>query len=389
MATKSKLTPKRFGDLRAWLAREDLADPQNYRKLLAFLERARQADPVVFDEQWHPYIRRATPALPPFAETFSFDEAEALYALLPCHTMEVRLYEEMTLRGEALGALLAASPALERVRSLTLHNQGLGDDGLRALAAAAIFPPLEILAIEEEREATWAGYEAVLSRPPLQTSLKKLVVWGGRWGAEGAAAFARLAPLRKLKLLQLADLGLDATAAEALATCDALRRADHLHIGFNPLGDAGVAALAPATGHLKEVCFGDAGMSVEGLRALIAAEGLARASWLMLWRNPLGDAVAEALASADLPRAREVNLDDCQLTTAGVLALLDAPWFATIKALSVSMNPIDDTLIHALLARGELPGKATLAMRDCPPMTDAARDALSRSPLAGRVLVRW
>lgn len=174
-----------------------------------------------------------------------------------------------------------------------------------------------------------------------------------------AAAVTRIAELPELRGVQrcfLAGNLLDPSAVEVLAGSALFQDLQVLDLRFNPLGDAGVAALADANLEtLEELYLADAEVGDVGVTALAAAS-LPRLRVLGLGdhttEQPAWDfsgldhqptdfelgrlisAVAvSALARSPLVALRELDLCTTALYDVGIEALLAAPWVTALTHL--------------------------------------------------------
>lgn len=173
---------------------------------------------------------------------------------------------------------VAASTHLIRLSAITFSSAGLGDLGLRSLAAN-----------------------------PAAVGLRQLAV---RWDAvsdTGGDALADSPHLAGLERLDLFGNRLDSHAVRRLTHSPLLARLTGLDLGANPLGDAGagVLASAPPRERLTALGLAHCGLGVAGLRVLMTGSGLPAVTELDLSENPLGDAGAAVLAAA--PRSSRLT----------------------------------------------------------------------------------
>lgn len=127
--------------------------------------------------------------------------------------------------------------------------------------------------------------------------------------------------------LSLWDRGLGDEEAALLARCDALCELTSLDLGWNRIGPA-------------------------GLRALIASPVLSRLERLNLYHNDVLDEGVRALASADLPRLRHLNVCRNGLTAHAAHAIADA--MPALHGLHAGCNELGDDGVAALATMPQL-----------------------------------
>jgi uncharacterized protein (TIGR02996 family) len=255
------------------------------------------------------------------------------------------------------GALLDlfASPHLERLEVLWLAGD-LTPADIEAMARCRALDRLSELHLLGDQEKT--PVDAVL-RSPLAASLHTLVLWsvsidpetlvgltglrslelcGARFGAEGAALFARKAPrLVSLKLLRC-DVGKKKGLA-ALARSSALAGLETLML-FGMFAGKEVGPLLDAIElpELRTLALGGA-VRTEGARALAnAATKFAGLRALSLHSANIRDDGARALAGAHFPRLESLNLTLNGIGHEGMAALSGGPLLNTVRRLSLRNN---------------------------------------------------
>lgn len=117
--------------------------------------------------------------------------------------------------GRTGAELLANSPNVRRLESLTLTNCGLGDPGLRALIGS-----------------------------PHLAGLRELRVASNGLTAEAVRALHEARHLRRLRVLDLYNNYLDDDGARALSLCLAVDRLTRLDLGLNRIHPSGAESLA-------------------------------------------------------------------------------------------------------------------------------------------------
>lgn len=102
----------------------------------------------------------------------------------------------------------------------------------------------------------------------------------------------------------------------------------------------------------NEWASGDDLYPVEPVRALVGASGrLIRLDELEIGGWVLSDAHAELLAAADFPALRSLDLGHNELSDAGVVALLAAPYVRRLARIRLDNNPIGDQAAFELADR--------------------------------------
>jgi hypothetical protein len=223
------------------------------------------------------------------------------------------------------GARLAAANPFPRLRQYQMSESELGDAGLAGLLDGPAFGQLEEVYLHRCGVET-GGAEVLGNSPGLAgitklslpnqplpveavravtagrfwPNLRELVLWSCELGDEGAAALDAAGPtqLRVLKLSgnQIAPLGLRTLAAGPI-----LRTVEVLDLGSNFIWDSGARTLAaaPHLGNLRRLHLGCCGIGPAGAKALASCPSLSGLRWLTLHSNSiLADG---ALALADSP----------------------------------------------------------------------------------------
>jgi Leucine-rich repeat (LRR) protein len=86
--------------------------------------------------------------------------------------------------------------------------------------------------------------------------------------------------------------------------------------------------------------------------ALLAGLSGGSIAQLFLRSNGLDDTSAAALAAADLPALRTLDLSNNQLTNVGLAALLEAPWITQLEVLDISNCLVDADMRQRAAASG-------------------------------------
>lgn len=160
---------------------------------------------------------------------------------------------------------LTAAEGLDRVTRLVLSNNQFTPAGMSALAASGAFPALEELALE------WCelGDEGLIALAAGEGfTLKTLHLQQNGIGDEGIRALADASVMAGLATLSLDDNRIG--DAGTLAVAERLSALEWLSLASNPVGDRGVAALAGLP-VLRLLDLQDTSVGEGGIAALRAA----------------------------------------------------------------------------------------------------------------------
>lgn len=239
---------------------------------------------------------------------------------------------------------------------------------------------LEELAIWSNLMIADAGFDAMCDGALASAPLASLNVGGC---GLTLPSFARLAASRwPLRSLYWWGNSIGAAELELLAGSRVLDRLQQLNIGDGRMGGGALAPLLSRRGpsSLRELWIArsgelgaagmEAGVDGEVLRglevlhaemcrweerafpALLAGLSGGSISQLFLRSNNLNDTSAAALAAADLPALRKLDLSSNQLTSVGLTALLSAPWITQLEALDISNCLVDADSLQRAAAAG-------------------------------------
>jgi uncharacterized protein (TIGR02996 family) len=232
---------------------------------------------------------------------------------------------------------LFASPALQRVRGLTLCNQPLTPATLEAMRTTTTLPCLEHLGLQGVG-LTAEQLDVVLASPfvPQLTSLDL------RGNPLRADVFPRLADcpqLARVTNLTLAGTRLGARGIEVLTKSPYLTRLTDLDLSLTRLG-TGLRALARhGRWPLRRVNLSFSEVDSDDLAAFLASPGASHLESLDLTRCKLGDAGLHAVAEG--PRLGPlVTLRYLAngATDAGLRALLSWPHLGELRELALVQN---------------------------------------------------
>ncbi len=197
---------------------------------------------------------------------------------------------------DTAAAFLAAAP-LVNLSALDVSDCDIGPDGMRLLANS-----------------------------PHLRELVSLTAFRNRFGCDGLTALARSPLAERLNVLEIQNTRIGDRGIAALAGSPLLDRlvGPGLNLSMNPIGEAGAKALAacPWLERFTEFILRDCRVSDAGAASLAASPHVANLVYLDLWQNRVGDAGARALAaSPHLGGVRDLSLRDNHITAAGANAL--------------------------------------------------------------------
>jgi|GEM_PF-5719610 len=176
-------------------------------ELLSLVERARESDPLRYDEQWLPYLRSFTTRLPqPLQVKGTPERCIAIAECLPFASLHLVLPEDLV--DEDL-ARMSQERVPQAITALTIESDQVSSQGLLYLADAAWYPQLHFLRLASDRFGI-AGYEAFLSQIPADA----------------------------LDGLELATRHLKESILDRLFACPPLRHVKHLSLSGRSLGES-------------------------------------------------------------------------------------------------------------------------------------------------------
>ncbi len=218
-------------------------------------------------------------------------------------------------------------------------------------------------ALLEQHEEEWLGpVRGLVQRWTFRRGFLEAVGLGAEQFLTHAAALCSQAPVRLARLEFGPDTGPGTLAR--LCSCPHLERLDAVRVSFDPyqVDDAGLRVLAgcpPLLRRLDTLSATECGVSVAGLRAVVA--------------------------SPHLHRLRVLHLNECGLRgEEGVRPLADSPQLARLTDLSLRENALGDRGVRVLAASANCGRLVSLDLAGCG-VTDAGAEALARSPHLGRL----
>jgi serine/threonine protein kinase/hemoglobin-like flavoprotein/Ran GTPase-activating protein (RanGAP) involved in mRNA processing and transport len=256
---------------------------------------------------------------------------------------------EIDLGGNNLGPsgsmLLAGSWFVRRLEHLDLTDNGLGDAGVAALLGSAHLSGLRWLSLGQNG-ITASGASLLVDASP---QLEHVDLAHNPLGDGCASALADA--LAKLRLSRLSVAGCELSGASLATLCDAARLCA-LDAARNPVGPAGAEALSAAAGlrSLEELELSHAALGPDGAAALAASPHLAGLRCLTLRSNHLGDAGINALVAGAprLSRLELLGLEDNQLGPDAAEALAASPLSGHLTSLRLGHNELGDAGAEAL-----------------------------------------
>ncbi len=217
---------------------------------------------------------------------------------------------------------LMASANVSGLRWLTVKAPE-GDKWAAFLASA---PLTNLSALDVSGcELGSAGMRLIANSPHLRR-LVSLSAFRNPFACEGLEAIANSPLAETLNILDLQNTGIGDRGVKALASSPLMNRlvGPGLNLSMNSLGDEAAKALAESE-HLErftELILRDCRIADAGATALAESPHVANLAYLDLWKNRIGDAGAKALsASKYLKHVRDLSLRDNLITAKGTKSL--------------------------------------------------------------------
>jgi uncharacterized protein (TIGR02996 family) len=260
---------------------------------------------------------------------------------------------------------LVQLPILAGVRSLTVDDARLGDQGLSLLATSSHLGQLRELHLGNCNLRD-AGLCA-LARSDRLGRLENLDLPRNHI-RNAVAALAQSPHLPALTRLDLDFNDVPNQALEALAASPLLARLEDLRLSGNrEVGEAGLAALAasPGAAALRRLDLGKIDLTFEAVRVLAQASGLTGLMHLHLAHSNLDNrAVKEIAFSQRLPQLRNLYLGRNRLTDSGATALLEAPAPRRYRVLELGRNHLGSDTARAIAGCAALAELEELNLED-------------------------
>lgn len=305
------------------------------------------------------------------------DRTRALSSLARAAPIRDLIVEQGAPTPEPWESAFAAMPELARLRSLTLPCQ----DEVRALALLSSPHLTRVEALALSGSVTPAVLAAIAAGPAF-AGLQELRLQGNHeqpgLGEEVATALAKL-PIRRFSG---SVLGLGAQGVRALASVWPL---EDLELVSDPLGLAGARALAEAPlSKLTRLSLQMCDIQEKGCAAVAGARHMGALRELEISHGCGFNAKAldAMLANWALPALRRLRLHG-PIREAGAARLAAAPWIRSVESLTISDGALKAEGARAL-ARADAPSLRKLELHGCG-LDEAAMRALAEGPLLAHV----
>lgn len=245
---------------------------------------------------------------------------------------------------------LLASPLLESVTCLELNGAGLTDEDVRGIALSDTLYGLRSLSLCLNRLSS--GGARVLATSPALSSLEVLALDYNRLGDGGVVALGEGGLARRVRELSLAGNSLTSEGVNALCV-GGFERLTTLSLGHNMLGSKGINALTPAPlfAQLEALELAGCLIGAVGAQAL-ATSNADRLRELGLRANLLGDEGARQLAGWSEVWLEDLDLAGNGIGQDGITVLSGAEFFTRLKRLSLWGNPLGRQGARAVAERG-------------------------------------
>lgn len=202
----------------------------------------------------------------------------------------------------ALGEL-ASSRLLARLTELSLGFDRIGSSGLRALVSSPQAAGLTTLALSftpqryRAHRPSLGDVGAILAASPFLRRLRILRLHGTDIEDRGLEAILDSTCSQRLTQLHLGENGITQAGARALAGWLHLSQLTELDLGNNLIGDDGLEALLDSRyfGRPSMLVLTYTGITDRGAKALAACPNLDRLSFLVVFGNTIGDKGRQAL----------------------------------------------------------------------------------------------
>ena len=256
---------------------------------------------------------------------------------------------------EGLSRLLDAG-VIGCLKGLSLHNNKLGEDGVRLLAGSGETLGLERLSLawERVREHARMGCMGELVSSGAFANLESLELSNCGVGREELYGFVGPMCLNKLKRLVLKSNRLGASEMELLASAPICGELEVLDVGWNSIGDDGLLCLVESLGGaLRELDVSNNAIGVDGAHWLSGPTGLKSLERLNLARNDLGvEGLKVFFASDFIQRLSALNLNYCDFKTGMMDACVSGGELHALESFEFAGNNLNDDDLRVLVDKG-------------------------------------
>jgi uncharacterized protein (TIGR02996 family) len=307
-----------------------------------------------------PFFRRGFPWCISFTPSQFLANAERFLPEVPAPTLS---YSSR----DSAAAALFRSPLFARVVGLHLRGTHLGTTEVQLLSESPHAAALEELSLApgamDGVAVRW------LLRSGLFARLTRLTLGGRLPVGSIAVGDMRQAKRGRLRDLNLTDSGLTAVNVERLLTAPPLQGLERLSLAACRLGGAsGYGALARAElPELRELNLSSTAPGPEGIRLFSTSPMLARLRRLGFASDHLNRALtAELAARAEVGNLRVLDLSSNWVGNDGATAIAHSPHFAGLLVLDLSYAQVGDEGVEAILESPLADGLVLLDLRGSP-----------------------
>lgn len=306
------------------------------------------------------------------AEAFSLEILAACPALAKVRSLDL----SENAHSDRILESLARCPAWPSLGRLNLYRGLYGPPGIRALANAPIVRSLRSLSLARCHNVQAAGVRELLRSGQL-TELRELNLSECRIGSRVIRDLAEH-PWQRLERLDLSSNDLTVAGIRHLAGSARMASVRSLMLsGNHHVKDDGAVALARShhLGSLVDLDLGWWKLGPRGVRALLDAPWMRQIRRLHLCS--LAPAAVAILAQAELPSLRWLDLCYSHLTDEGLGRLLAASWLPRLTFLDLGNNALTAAGARLLAAAPGLDGVVSLDVT-CNQIDDEGKELLRR-----------
>jgi|GEM_PF-1059706 len=258
---------------------------------------------------------------------------------------------------------LASSSSLQQLTKLVLRGQPAHVNLAKTIAQNPAFSKLTSLDLSNNQLDSTGIHSLVHSR--YLSRLTSLQLSGNCFGKEGLRAISEFQGLPDLKSLAIRNCALSAESFQHFASSN-FQELEELDCSQNPLTGEGLIALAQAKGFgkLKKLNMSKCQISGEGWEAFAKAKKLESLEELILSHNELRDKGVIALTqSINNSSLRKLHLDNNKIENKGAIALGKSPHFRYLEELQLDRNAIAAEGVNVLIKSQHLENLVTLSLR--------------------------